>query len=96
MLGCKGLSNSFLGTIFFLNGINMIWNECRKRTLSPIPVKNKRLLLRLENENLNRRKMMLQRLFFKFCPVGRVRHEVSFCPSSFKNFSVKKKKIDLY
>ena len=70
-----------------------MWNERRKRTLSPIPVKNKRLLLRLENENLNRRKMMLQRLFFKFCPVGRMRHEVSFCPSSFKNFFVKKKKM---
>ena len=74
----------------------MIWNECRKRTLSPIPVKNKRLLLRLENENLSQRKIMLQWLFFKFCPVGGVGHEVSFCPSSFKNFSVKKKKIDLY
>ena len=60
MLGCKGLSNSFLGTSFFLNGINMIWNECRKRTLSPIPVKNKRLLLRLENGNLSQRKIMLQ------------------------------------
>ena len=39
---------------------------------------------------------MLLWLFFKFCPVGGVGHEVSFCPSSFKNFSVKKKKIDLY
>ena len=36
---------------------------------------------------------MLQWLFIKFCPVGGVGHEVSFCPSSFKNFSVKKKKM---
>ena len=35
---------------------------------------------------------MLQWLFIKFSPVGGVGHEVSFCPSSFKNFSVKRKK----